>query len=156
VPAAAGTGRPPLLGRCAEVAALDAMLTDALAGRSQVLILRGEPGIGKSALLGRLSERLDGWRLAHAVGVESELELVHCPACESTLIYPVACSPWKRQSLVERRCPDCEHRGVVITHRLAAAVWLRRGKSAADDLHALADALADGLELEIDWPASER
>jgi hypothetical protein len=52
--------------------------------------------------------------------------------------------------------PDCEHRDVAITHRLAAAVWLRRGKSAADDLHALADALADGLELEIDWPASER
>jgi ribosomal protein S27E len=82
--------------------------------------------------------------------------LVRCPACESTLIYPVACLPWKRQSLVERRCPDCEHCDVVITHRLAAAVWLRRGKSAADDLHALADALADGLELEIDWPASER
>ena len=73
--------------------------------------------------------------------------LVRCPVCASGLIYPVTCSSWKRQSVIERRCPECEHRDVVVTNRLAAAVWLRRGESAATALHALADALADGLEV---------
>ncbi len=41
------------------------------------MILRGEAGIGKSALLGHLSDRLEGWRVARAVGVESELELAY-------------------------------------------------------------------------------
>jgi hypothetical protein len=41
------------------------------------LILRGEAGIGKSALLGYLSERLRGWRVARAVGVDSEMELAY-------------------------------------------------------------------------------
>lgn len=82
--------------------------------------------------------------------------LVRCPACESSLIYPVTCSPWKRDSLIDRRCPDCEHRDVVITHRLAAAVWLRRCQTATEQLQALADALADGLEFEFELPTSER
>ena len=66
-----------LLGRRAECDALDRLLTDALAGRSGVVVLRGDPGIGKSALLGYLSERVAGWRVARAVGVESELELAY-------------------------------------------------------------------------------
>ena len=44
-----------LLGRRAECEALDRLLTDALAGRSRVIVLRGEAGVGKSALLGYLS-----------------------------------------------------------------------------------------------------
>ena len=78
--------------------------------------------------------------------------LVRCPACASGLIYPVTWSPWKRESLIERRCPDCEHCDFVITNRLAAAVWLRRGQTAADNLRALADALADGFEFELPTP----
>jgi DNA-binding CsgD family transcriptional regulator len=73
----AGAERRPLLGRDRECSALEGMLTDALAGQSRVMVLRGEPGIGKSALLGHLSDRLEGWRVARAVGVESELELAH-------------------------------------------------------------------------------
>ena len=79
--------------------------------------------------------------------------LVRCPVCSSGLIYPVTCSSWKRHSVVERRCPECEHRDVVTTHRLAAAVWLRRGESAAEALRALADALADGLEVGFELSA---
>jgi predicted ATPase len=41
-----------LLGRRGECEALDGVLADALAGRSRVLVLRGEAGAGKSALLG--------------------------------------------------------------------------------------------------------
>jgi DNA-binding CsgD family transcriptional regulator len=52
-------------------------LTDALDGRSRVVVLRGDAGIGKSALLDHLSDRLDGWHVARAVGVEAELELAY-------------------------------------------------------------------------------
>jgi DNA-binding CsgD family transcriptional regulator len=64
-----------LLGREAECRRLDAIVRDAAAGRSQGLVLRGEAGVGKSALLGYLAEQLRGWRVARSVGVEWEMEL---------------------------------------------------------------------------------
>jgi DNA-binding CsgD family transcriptional regulator len=70
-------GRPGLLGRGPECEALDRLLTEALAGRSGVLVLRGDPGVGKSRLLGYLSDRVAGWQVASAVGVESEMELAY-------------------------------------------------------------------------------
>ena len=73
-----------LLGRRDECAALDRLVADVLAGASRVLVLRGEAGVGKSALLGYLSSRIaveagrgGGWRVASAVGVESEMELAY-------------------------------------------------------------------------------
>jgi DNA-binding CsgD family transcriptional regulator len=73
-----------LLGRREECAALDKVVADVLAGTSRVLVLRGEAGVGKSALLGYLSGRIAGeagtggeWRVASAVGVESEMELAY-------------------------------------------------------------------------------
>ena len=66
-----------LLGRRAECEALDALLTDALAGHSRVTVLRGEAGVGKTALLGYLSDRVDDWYVATAAGVESEMELAY-------------------------------------------------------------------------------
>jgi hypothetical protein len=74
--------------------------------------------------------------------------LVRCPKCASGLIYPVACSTWERQRVLERRCPECEHSDVVIANRLAAAVWIRRCNDVCAELAALADALASGLTLE--------
>jgi hypothetical protein len=44
-------------------------------GRSGALVVRGEPGVGKSALLEYLTERASGCRVARAAGVESEMEL---------------------------------------------------------------------------------
>jgi hypothetical protein len=66
-----------LLGRQAECHALDRLLTDAIAGHSGVMVLRGEAGIGKSALLAYVSERAQGMYVAKAVGVESEMELAY-------------------------------------------------------------------------------
>ena len=64
-----------LVGRRRESAVLDHMLQVVRSGSSSVLILRGEPGIGKTALLGYLVERASGCRIARAAGVQSEMEL---------------------------------------------------------------------------------
>jgi DNA-binding CsgD family transcriptional regulator len=64
-----------LLGRRRECERLTGLVAAAKAGRSQVLVLRGEAGIGKTALLEFLLERAAGCRVARAAGVESEMEL---------------------------------------------------------------------------------
>jgi DNA-binding CsgD family transcriptional regulator len=67
--------RNVLRGRSRERALLDQMLERAGAGRGGVLVLRGEPGIGKTALLDDLVERASGWQVVRAVGVQSDMEL---------------------------------------------------------------------------------
>jgi ATP/maltotriose-dependent transcriptional regulator MalT len=52
-------------------------VADALAGRSRVTVLRGEAGVGKTALLDYLSGRVAGWHVARAIGVEPEMELAY-------------------------------------------------------------------------------
>ncbi|MFL6026163.1 MAG: AAA family ATPase, partial [Friedmanniella sp.] len=64
-----------LRGRRAECEALDALVDSLRAGRSGTLVLHGEAGIGRSALLGYLVGHAAGCRIARAVGVESETEL---------------------------------------------------------------------------------
>jgi DNA-binding CsgD family transcriptional regulator len=66
-----------LLGRRTECEVLHRLITDAAAGHSGVLVLRGEPGIGKSALLTHVAEGGHGARLVRATGVESEMELAY-------------------------------------------------------------------------------
>ncbi|HEV3399482.1 MAG TPA: ATP-binding protein, partial [Actinomycetes bacterium] len=56
---------------------LDRLVADVVAGASRALVLRGDAGVGKSVLLGYLSERVAGWRVASAVGMESEMELAY-------------------------------------------------------------------------------
>src|SRR5579864_3790719 len=65
----------PLAGRGPESARLDRLLADARAGQSAVLVLRGEPGIGKTALLGYAAERAAGLQVVRAAGAASEMEL---------------------------------------------------------------------------------
>ncbi len=72
------TGNPShLLGRHAELAILDRLIAAAHNGQSQVLVLRGEAGMGKSALLDHLGDTSTGCRLARVAGVESEVELAY-------------------------------------------------------------------------------
>src|SRR3954447_20475641 len=66
---------PGLLGRRAECDTLSSLVAAAKAGRSQVLVLSGEAGIGKSALLDYLLDRATGCRVARAAGVEAEMGL---------------------------------------------------------------------------------
>ena len=64
-----------LLGRDREREAIDRLLSEARASRSGALVLRGEPGIGKSALLEHALANADGMRVLSASGVEAESEL---------------------------------------------------------------------------------
>src|SRR3954447_9937876 len=68
--------RPPMLrGRRNERHALDRQLQRVRAGESSVLVLRGEAGIGKTALLDYVADRASGLRLVRVAGVDSEMEL---------------------------------------------------------------------------------
>src|SRR5277367_101229 len=64
-----------LLGRADEQREIDQALTRARSGASAVLALVGEPGIGKTALLGYAAERAAGMRLLRARGIESEAQI---------------------------------------------------------------------------------
>jgi DNA-binding CsgD family transcriptional regulator len=56
---------------------LDALLEAVRAGQSRVLVLRGEAGIGKTALLRHVQDRASDCRLAGTVGIESETQLAY-------------------------------------------------------------------------------
>jgi hypothetical protein len=64
-----------LRGRTAECAALDELLRAVRTGESGTLVLRGEAGIGKSALLDYAAAHAEGCEVVRATGVESEMEL---------------------------------------------------------------------------------
>jgi DNA-binding CsgD family transcriptional regulator/tetratricopeptide (TPR) repeat protein len=54
---------------------LDRLVDAVRAGESRVLVVRGEPGVGKTVLLDYLADRARGCRVARAIGVQSEMEL---------------------------------------------------------------------------------
>jgi DNA-binding CsgD family transcriptional regulator len=68
-------GRTTLLGRAGECGLLDGLLDDIRRGESRALILRGEAGVGKTALLRHLLDSASDVTVAWAVGVEAEIEL---------------------------------------------------------------------------------
>ena len=75
---APGAGRrADLLGRASECALLDGLIEHLRRGESRSLVLYGEAGVGKTALLDCLIESARGFRVARAAGVESEMELAY-------------------------------------------------------------------------------
>src|SRR3954454_17503238 len=64
-----------LQGRHAECERLDQQLQRVRIGQSAVLVLRGEAGVGKTALLSYVADRAAEFRVVRAAGVESEMEL---------------------------------------------------------------------------------
>ena len=65
----------PLVGRSQERRALDRTLDALQSGQSSTLVMRGEPGIGKTALLEYLRDRATGCRVVTASAVQSETAL---------------------------------------------------------------------------------
>jgi DNA-binding CsgD family transcriptional regulator len=68
---------PRLLGRRSECAALEELVASVRTGPSRALVLRGEAGVGKSALLDHLMQHASGCTIARAAGIESEMELAY-------------------------------------------------------------------------------
>jgi hypothetical protein len=64
-----------LIDRTDERGTLDRLVGAVRAGQSLVLVLRGEPGVGKSVLLDYVSGQAAGCRIARAAGMQSEMEL---------------------------------------------------------------------------------
>ncbi|GIE35856.1 transcriptional regulator [Actinoplanes italicus] len=79
-----------LFGRDGELALLDRLLAGAAAERGAALVIRGEPGIGKTALLTWLARTAGerGMRVLTSSGVESESRLPY--AALHQLLYPLA------------------------------------------------------------------
>jgi AAA ATPase domain len=75
----AGTGALPalagLVGRERECAAIDAVLHQALEGRGGALVVRGEAGIGKTALLDHAAGQANGFLILREAGVDTESDL---------------------------------------------------------------------------------
>jgi hypothetical protein len=91
-----------LNGRRGECDALEGLLADARRSRSGALVVRGEAGVGKSALLGHAAARADGMAVLRASGVESEAELPF--AALHQLLRPVL--GWWTASRRRRRPPS--------------------------------------------------
>jgi hypothetical protein len=72
-----GIGGPAvaLTGRLSERDALDRFVADVRAGEGRALVVRGEPGVGKTVLLDYLAGRASGCLVARSAGVQSEMEL---------------------------------------------------------------------------------
>jgi DNA-binding CsgD family transcriptional regulator len=68
---------PELTDRDAERAVLDQFVAGVRTGVGQALVVRGEPGVGKTALLDYLAGRAQGCRVARVAGVQSEMELAY-------------------------------------------------------------------------------
>jgi hypothetical protein len=64
-----------LLGRRRECDALDRLLDAVRGGEGRTLMVRGQPGVGKTALLDYLAEHASGCRVMRVAGVEAEMEL---------------------------------------------------------------------------------
>jgi DNA-binding CsgD family transcriptional regulator/tetratricopeptide (TPR) repeat protein len=66
---------PAFRGRTSEREVLGRLLENARRGQSAVLVIRGEAGVGKTALLHYAARQASGFQIARIAGIESEMEL---------------------------------------------------------------------------------
>lgn len=105
---------PPLIGRGTEWSGLVSTWREAAAGRSQIIVLTGEAGIGKT----RLAEELVAWVARHGVATAA----AHCyPEVSGTLAYaPVA--EWLRCAALQPHLAALEEASLVEVARLQPAL----------------------------------
>jgi hypothetical protein len=68
-------GRAQLKGRSGEVSVLAGLVAAVRSGESRALVVRGDPGVGKTALLDYLAGQARGCRVVRVAGMQSEMEL---------------------------------------------------------------------------------
>jgi DNA-binding CsgD family transcriptional regulator len=91
-----------LLGRSQEREELDRLLREVRQGRSQVLVLRGEAGIGKSVLLDHLAAQAEQMQVVRAAGVEAESDFAYSALqslCSPLLSHIDALPPVQQEAL---------------------------------------------------------
>jgi Cdc6-like AAA superfamily ATPase len=71
------SGETRLRGRDQECALLDELVSSVRRGQSRSLVLKGEAGIGKTALLEYLVDSVPDLSVARATGIESDMELAY-------------------------------------------------------------------------------
>ncbi|GAA1676968.1 LuxR family transcriptional regulator [Kribbella yunnanensis] len=123
-------GRAELVGRRLESAELDRLVDAARGGRSAVLVLRGEPGVGKTALLEAMESRTSGCVFTRTAGVEAEMELAYAglyPLCQPFLDHrdqlpaPLAEALGTAFGLVSGPTPDAFLVGLAVLNLFADA-----------------------------------
>src|SRR3954453_13341742 len=164
-----------LVGRGQPFARIAAALERAIDGERQVVLVGGEPGIGKTALVDAVLQRLQpdaGWRVTHGQCVEHYGEsepfqplldavarLCRDPGDEDSLATLRRCAPSWLAQLPSLQSPD-EHR--TLEHRTAGTTSQRMRRELVDALEAMAEAAPIVLWLEdlhwsdvatIDWIA---
>ena len=143
----------PLVGRSEEIRRLEGLIGEARQGRGGVLVLRGEPGIGKSALLDRAERAAGGLRVIRASGAEFETELPFAALhqlCVPVLEHLGDLSPRHREALeiafgLATGEPDLFRIGLAALELLASAAQERPLLCVVDDAHWLDDASARAL-----------
>ncbi|KJK50609.1 LuxR family transcriptional regulator [Lentzea aerocolonigenes] len=136
-----------LLGRDDEIRCLDGLIGAAREGRGGVLVLHGEAGIGKSALLEHVRETVSGFRVLDASGSEFETELPFAALhqlCVPLLDQLAGLAPGRRAALeaafgLSSATPDVLRIGLATLDLLAAASPV---VCLVDDAHWLDDASA--------------
>jgi DNA-binding CsgD family transcriptional regulator len=145
-----------LLGRADECAVVDGVLGHARAGTSRVLLVAGEPGVGKSALLeyAAQSASASGFQVVRASGVEPEMELAFAGLQQlcAPLLDGVAQLPGPQRAAIETAFgvsagvpPDPFFVGLGVLGLLAAAASTRPLLCVVDDVQWLDQASARAL-----------
>ena len=143
-----------LLGRAEECAAVDGVLDQARAGTSGVLLVTGEPGVGKSALLEYAVESASGFQVVRASGAESEMELAFASLQQlcAPLLDGVAQLPGPQRAAIETAfgvsagvAPDPFFVGLGVLGLLSEAASARPLLCVIDDVQWLDQASARAL-----------
>jgi DNA-binding CsgD family transcriptional regulator len=143
-----------LLGRRRDQEALDRLLAGARAARGQALVIRGEAGIGKTALLDYLVDEASGCTVAWATGVQAETELPFAGLQQllGTMLAPLERLPDLHREAIEvalglraGRRPDRLLLGVAVRGLLVEIAHERPLVCVVDDAHWLDRASAQTL-----------
>ncbi len=135
---------PGLTDRLSERSVLDRILTAARAGQSRVLVVHGEPGIGKTELVEYLAGRATGCRVVRVAGVQSEMELAFAglhQLCSSILVH-LEGLPGPQQAALRAAlgidagiAPDLFLVGLAVLGLLSEAAGERPVVCLVDDVH---------------------
>ncbi|MFI7704174.1 LuxR C-terminal-related transcriptional regulator [Nonomuraea sp. NPDC049480] len=143
-----------LRGRESDQKAIDVLLDQARGGRSGVLVIKGEPGIGKTSLLAYAEERARDMEMLRGLGIETEADipfaslhllLRHLLDRFGALPEPQAAALAGAMGLAPTRTDDQFHVGVAVLSLLAEVAEDRPLLCLVDDAHWLDQASARAL-----------